>query len=249
MRSRRRRQNGPDPRVVSNAGFDSFTVPIPAGATISATGFRNGTVDGSGAWTPATGANQRHLDRQRPANAQLGHDVFVLADRERVAAFEHADGLSKGNGSVTLHVANTGTPASYSAPAHRAADARVSQRAGGWHNIRRVANNQPAPFSVRVFFASCRERPLALPPEHRASSIAALSLAPRRSNASIQGAECRRVRFDDPRALGSCFSAAQESACARSAPAETASACRPPNRRDPRRSTATADDRSGRRPA
>ena len=44
--------NGPDPRVVSNKGFDSFSVP--AGGTIGATTFSNGNVDASGALDEST---------------------------------------------------------------------------------------------------------------------------------------------------------------------------------------------------
>ena len=38
-------QNGPDPRVVSNKGFDSFSVPIPAGATVVSTSFHDGDLE------------------------------------------------------------------------------------------------------------------------------------------------------------------------------------------------------------
>ncbi len=44
--------HGPDPHVVSNMGFDSLS--IPAGGSIGATTFSNGTVDDANAWTPSS---------------------------------------------------------------------------------------------------------------------------------------------------------------------------------------------------
>ena len=67
---------GPDPRVISNKGFDSFT--IPAGGTIGATTFSNGTLDSTGLWTESIGERRGHLDRTRRRHARLGHAVFVL---------------------------------------------------------------------------------------------------------------------------------------------------------------------------
>ena len=106
---------GPDPRVLSNAGFDSFTVPIPAGATVSTTSFRNGTVDGSGAWTVSTGSNSVtwSANGQAPLNWGTMYSFSLT-----VNASPHTSTptlTSKGNGHVTLHVLNSGSPASYAA--------------------------------------------------------------------------------------------------------------------------------------
>jgi hypothetical protein len=93
--------HGPDPRVVSNMGFDSLSVP--AGGTIGATTFSNGTVDGSTAWT-ASNANGSVI-WTAPTGATLDwgtmYSYSIVSSSAPVA------------GNATLHVAESGTPASY----------------------------------------------------------------------------------------------------------------------------------------
>ncbi len=93
--------HGPDPRVVSNMGFDSLSVP--AGGTIGATTFSNGTVDGSNAWT-ASNANGSVI-WTAPTGATLDwgtmYSYSIVSSSAPVA------------GNATLHVAESGTPASY----------------------------------------------------------------------------------------------------------------------------------------
>jgi hypothetical protein len=106
---------GPDPRVVSNAGFDSFTVPIPAGATVSTTSFRNGTVDGSGAWTPTTGSTSVTWNASGQPTLNWG-TMFSFSLTVNAAPHSGTPTVtSKGNGLVSLHVLNSGSPASYNA--------------------------------------------------------------------------------------------------------------------------------------
>ena len=105
---------GPDPRVVSNKGFDTFTVPIPAGANVSATTFHNGTLDGSGAWTASVGANSVtwSADVSAPTLDWGSMFTFSLTVNAR-PAITRPQPQSRGNGSVTLHVATSGSPAAY----------------------------------------------------------------------------------------------------------------------------------------
>jgi hypothetical protein len=106
---------GPDPRVLSNAGFDSFSVPIPAGATVGTTSFRNGAVDGSGAWTVSTSGN--HVTWSANGQAPLNWGT-MFSFSLTVNASPHTatpQPTSGGNGVVTLHVVNAGSPATYGA--------------------------------------------------------------------------------------------------------------------------------------
>ena len=93
--------HGPDPRVVSNMGFDSLS--IPAGGTIGATTFSNGTVDGANAWTSSS-ANGT-VTWTAPAGGTLDwgtmYSYSIISSSAPVA------------GTATLHVALDGTPASY----------------------------------------------------------------------------------------------------------------------------------------
>ncbi|HEV7491499.1 MAG TPA: hypothetical protein VGO25_11880 [Rhodanobacteraceae bacterium] len=108
---------GPDPRVLSNAGFDSFTVPIPAGATVSTTGFRNGTVDGSGAWTASTGANSVTWSASGQPTLNWGTMYSFSLTVNASPRSGTPTAIPKVSGLVSLHVANTGAPASYNATA------------------------------------------------------------------------------------------------------------------------------------
>jgi len=93
--------NGPDPRVVSNKGFDSLS--IPAGGTIGATTFSNGTLDSTTAWTADTTGGQVTWTAPEGGTLDWGtlYSYSVTTSAPPVA------------GSVTLHIAQAGTPASY----------------------------------------------------------------------------------------------------------------------------------------
>ena len=104
---------GPDPHVVSNKGFDSFVVPIPAGASVTATTFHNGAVDGGGNWLPTIGSNSVTWNAGASATLDWGSMyTFSLTVNAR-PAITHPQPQARGNGSVTLHVATAGSPASY----------------------------------------------------------------------------------------------------------------------------------------
>jgi hypothetical protein len=105
---------GTDPRVVSNKGFDTFSVPIPAGANVSATNFHNGSVDGSGAWTAAVGASSVTWSANGAATLDWGSMYSFSLTVNASPASGHPQTSPRGNGAVTLHVATSGSPASYS---------------------------------------------------------------------------------------------------------------------------------------
>ncbi len=93
--------HGPDPRVVSNMGFDSLS--IPAGGAIGATNFRNGTVDNANAWTSSTTDGTVTWTAPQGATLDWGtmYSYSIVSSTGPVA------------GNATLHVAEDGTPASY----------------------------------------------------------------------------------------------------------------------------------------
>jgi hypothetical protein len=106
--------HGTDPRVVSNKGFDSFSVPIPAGANVTATSFQNGSLDGSGAWTSAIGANSVTWNANGATSLDWGSMYSFSLTVNASPAAGRPQTSPRGNGAVTLHVANSGSPASYS---------------------------------------------------------------------------------------------------------------------------------------
>ena len=108
--------NGPDPRVVSNKGFDSFSVPIPEGATVSATTFHNGTVDGSGQWTVSTTGGAVKWTAPGSNTLDWGSMyTFSITVNAAPGSATRPQTSPRGNGGVTLHVATAGSPATYGA--------------------------------------------------------------------------------------------------------------------------------------
>jgi len=108
--------HGDDPRVVSNKGYDSFSVPIPAGATVSATTFHNGTVDGSGTWTVTTTGGAVTWTSPGTNTLDWGSMyTFSLTVNAAPGPATHPQASPRGNGAVSLHVATSGSPAAYKA--------------------------------------------------------------------------------------------------------------------------------------
>ena len=95
-------QNGYDPRVVSNQGFDSFTIPLPAGSVVSATSFRDNTNMGDQPWTVVVGSN-----------SVVWSSAGTTLDWGSMYAFSVTTNAAPGSGSSTLHVAQAGTPSTY----------------------------------------------------------------------------------------------------------------------------------------
>jgi hypothetical protein len=103
--------NGPDPRVLSNKGFDSFTVPLPAGAVVSATSFHGPSLDGSGAWTAAVGSNSVTWSAGGSPTLDWGtmYTFSVTVNASPISVPRPTARIPQ----VTLHVATSGTPAAY----------------------------------------------------------------------------------------------------------------------------------------
>jgi hypothetical protein len=106
-------QNGPDPHVVSNRGFNSFSVPIPAGATVTATAFRDGDVDSTNNWT-TTSNGGRVLWTAVGRTATANTPSKPTLDWGTLYSFSVTVNRAPANGDSSLHVAQSGTPAAYS---------------------------------------------------------------------------------------------------------------------------------------
>ena len=95
--------NGPNPRVVSNRGFDSFSIPLPSGQPLLASKFSNGTHDNAGAWTLDTSGDR--VTWTAPEGATL--------DWGSLYAFSITVASPPVQGGSSLRVAQVGTPQAY----------------------------------------------------------------------------------------------------------------------------------------
>lgn len=95
----------PNLKVLSNAGFDGFAVPLPADVAAADTDFADADRDAGNAWTQATSGSQ--VAWQAPIGNTL--------DWGNLYAFSFVATTPPGPASVELHVANSqnGLPASY----------------------------------------------------------------------------------------------------------------------------------------
>jgi hypothetical protein len=105
-------ENGPDPRVLSNKGFDSFSVPIPAGATVVATSFRDGDLEAGNNWRTLTSTNAITWLASGPAISVTARRLPTL-DWGSMYTFSVTVNRAPANGNGTLHVANPGSPSQY----------------------------------------------------------------------------------------------------------------------------------------
>jgi hypothetical protein len=105
----------PNLRVVSNAGFDSFSVPVPAGAIVSNLSFRNGQTGSTGAWTATTANNTVTWSANGQPTLDWGTMYsFSMTVNKPPRMPTTTPTMSSGLiPKVTLHVANTGSPAEY----------------------------------------------------------------------------------------------------------------------------------------
>jgi hypothetical protein len=98
-------QNGPDPRVVSNRGFDSFGVRIPTGngTEVVTTVFRDGDLDAGDDWTVSTDNGRVVWTAPQGESLDWGtlYSFSVTVNAPPVA------------GDGNLHVAEQGDPANY----------------------------------------------------------------------------------------------------------------------------------------
>ncbi|MFO1507778.1 MAG: hypothetical protein U1F23_12040 [Lysobacterales bacterium] len=110
---------GPDPRVVSNHGFDQFSVPVPSGAVISAWSYDDGDNDSTDNWGThnANGSLtwSRASARPRPVSTVQANRGRTL-DWGSMARFEVTVNAPPVSGNVDLHVGTPGAPASLTAP-------------------------------------------------------------------------------------------------------------------------------------
>jgi hypothetical protein len=105
----------PNLRVVSNAGFDQFSVPIPAGATVTNLSFRNGQTGNTGAWTATTANNTVTWSANGQPTLDWGTMYsFSMTVNKPPRMPTTTPSMSSGLiPKVALHVANTGSPAEY----------------------------------------------------------------------------------------------------------------------------------------
>jgi len=104
-------QNGPDPRVVSNKGFDSFSIPIPAGTTVVSTAFRDGELNTANDWRVSSSGNAVIWRAGGPVISPTKHPSTL--DWGSMYSFTVVVNRAPSSGSSTLHVANSGSPAQY----------------------------------------------------------------------------------------------------------------------------------------
>ncbi len=104
--------NGPDPRVISNKGFDSFSVSIPAGAAVTAVKFRDGDLDATNDWG-GRGANGTVTWSPRFAQSGRAGVAPATLDWGTLYSFSFTTNHAPVSGTGTLHVAQSGTPATY----------------------------------------------------------------------------------------------------------------------------------------
>lgn len=94
----------PNLRVLSNRGFDSFSIPLPAGATVAASSFSDGDLDAGNDWTLDTSSGSAVWSA--PVGGQTLDWGTLYTFTVTVAAAPTA-------GASMLHVAQTGSPADF----------------------------------------------------------------------------------------------------------------------------------------
>ncbi|MFC4819103.1 BACON domain-containing protein [Dokdonella ginsengisoli] len=108
--------SAPNVRVVSNKGFDRFTVPLPEDAVVSATWFSDGDVDAANDWTVSTSGNQAVWSAPASGNTLDWGTLFSFSLTVNKPPVD-----SQGD----LHVAQAGSPASYALPTLGPSDAAI----------------------------------------------------------------------------------------------------------------------------
>jgi len=107
-------QNGPDPRVVSNKGFDNFSVPLPAGSTVVATAFRDGDTETGNDWKVTTTGGRVQWTATSRASV-TNPTAKPTLDWGTMYSFSVTVNRAPTSGNGTLHVATAGSPAQYTA--------------------------------------------------------------------------------------------------------------------------------------
>ncbi len=94
----------PNLKVLSNQGFDSFSVPLPAGAAVSATRFSDGDLSAANDWSVSVGSSSVTWTAQASG---------PTLDWGSLYAFSLTVNAPPGAANGTLHVAQSGSPATY----------------------------------------------------------------------------------------------------------------------------------------
>jgi hypothetical protein len=103
----------PNLRVLSNKGFDTFSVPLPAGATASATAFRDGDANATTDWrTSTTGGRVQWTANGRSASWNAREQRPTL-DWGSLYSFGFVSNRAPVAGQARLNVAQAGTPAAF----------------------------------------------------------------------------------------------------------------------------------------
>jgi hypothetical protein len=105
-------QNGPDPRVLSNKGFDSFSVPIPAGSVVTATSFRDGDLVVANDWKTVNNGTRVTWNGGGVLSSATAKGKPTL-DWGTMYSFSITVNRAPASGSSVLHVATAGSPAQY----------------------------------------------------------------------------------------------------------------------------------------
>jgi hypothetical protein len=103
----------PNLRVVSNRGFDAFSVPLPSGATATGTVFRDGDADVNTDWrTTTSGGRVQWTSAGRSAswNSRLQRPTL---DWGTLYSFAFVSNRAPVAGNASLNVAQIGTPSAY----------------------------------------------------------------------------------------------------------------------------------------
>ncbi|MBO9662914.1 hypothetical protein [Dokdonella sp.] len=103
----------PNLRVLSNKGFDSFTVPVPGTATVSTKTFRDGDLDATNDWVALGGNRASWSTSGRTMSNPGGAQTKPTLDWGTLYSFSVVVNRAPVAGQATLHVAQAGTPASY----------------------------------------------------------------------------------------------------------------------------------------
>jgi len=107
----------PNLRVISNKGFDAFSVPLPAGAAVYSNTMRNGEVNANTRWRArvADGRLTWIADAAVPGfgNGNAFSTQIPTLDWGTLYSFTVVTNAAPGNGNGNLRVAKAGTPSSY----------------------------------------------------------------------------------------------------------------------------------------
>ncbi|HEX7768882.1 MAG TPA: hypothetical protein VF422_02520 [Dokdonella sp.] len=103
----------PNLRVLSNKGFDIFSVPLPAGASASAMVFRDGDADATTDWRSVAAGGRVQWTANMIAASQNGRTQRPTLDWGSLYSFGFVSNRAPVAGNATLHVAEAGTPAQY----------------------------------------------------------------------------------------------------------------------------------------